>query len=93
MCRGEQPIDVRWITWPYKLPAPLARLRGSDWDIPHFQVPAHCAAIAGGDAGQLNEAFLKEANHPCNFLNQTYGLPRKLSHLIREQSRMELPLP
>eukprot|EP00892_Ulva_mutabilis_P012572 jgi/Ulvmu1/9688/UM055_0026.1 len=92
-CSGEQPIDVRWITWPYLKPADLAEHPPSDWDIPQFRVPLHCEAIADGKAGKLNVEFLAEANHPCTFLNATYGLPLKLSQLVPEPAGMELLAP
>lgn len=93
VCRGEQPIDARWITWPYVKPSPLAEHPSSDWDIPQLQIPLHCEAIADGKAGQLNAGFLAEANHPCTFLKTTLGFPLKLSELMTQPSVLEVAGP
>lgn len=93
VCRGEQPIDVQWIAWPYMKPPALVDHPSSDWSIPQFQIPSHCEAIESGKAGKLNSQFLEEANHPCTFLKTVYGLPLKLSELVTERLSPELPMP
>jgi hypothetical protein len=89
-CSGEQPIEVPWITWSYRLPAPLASAPSGDWPIPKYALPAHCARIQAGDSGQLNVDFLSRENHPCNFLAKDWRLPDSLSLVLREASGLEL---
>lgn len=81
---------MKWITWWYILPQPLAAGVTLDWQIPVYEAPEFCARIRAGEAGKLNVDFLALANHPCTFLSADTRLPASLLQVLPSSTALEI---